>query len=556
MYMNNYKSFKIAALLIMGVAVMSISCTKLDQTLKSTLTPKDAANSFNASLFLQTAYNDVGATYTDLGSGGVGSLEDVTGDEQAVPTRKGDWDDNGEWRGLHQHNWPRNDGDNIFINMFNNLNKVNFDATNTLTFNPTPEQAAEARFLRAFAVYQLLDLYGQFPIRNPGDNLLNAPKVLRGDTAVQYIINELDTIIPLLNASNSITKASPDAAKMLLMKTYLNRGAFNNRATPTFADADMQQVITLGTQIMNSTRNYSFSANYFSNFDWKNSNSPEAIYACPSTAGVSQNYDGVQNRWYPTLHYNQYTPLNPGAGWNGFSTIADFYNSFAVNDKAITETAADTLLKDSRIGGRFYPGCTDSSGVRPGFLIGQQYNETGAEEMDRLGNHLVFLPNMAADLKEEDPKTLEITGIRVIKYPPDYSKGIISYQTAGNWLMLYRYPDVLLMVAEAKMRAASPDNVGALALVNEIRSARGANPLIAPMALVNPSNVYDPNTLLSERGRELYWEWVRRTDLIRFGVFQIAWAYKPADADSHYLVFPIPDQALAANPNLIEPEGY
>ena len=76
------------------------------------------------------------------------------------------------------------------------------------------------------------------------------------------------------------------------------------------------------------------------------------------------------------------------------------------------------------------------------------------------------------------------------------------------------------------------------------------------MPLVNPANVYDPTTLLAERGREMYWEWVRRTDLIRFGVFLKPWDYKSADADGHTLVFPIPDQALAANPNLIEPPGY
>jgi hypothetical protein len=80
--------------------------------------------------------------------------------------------------------------------------------------------------------------------------------------------------------------------------------------------------------------------------------------------------------------------------------------------------------------------------------------------------------------------------------------------------------------------------------------------MLAPLVLVNTSNVYDPNTLLAERGRELYWEWVRRTDLIRYGVFLKAWYLKPADADNHTLVFPIPDQALAANPNLIEPPGY
>jgi hypothetical protein len=553
--MNRFKSLTIPSLLIMALVVLGTGCTKLDQKLAQTLTPTEAANSFNASLFLQATYNDIGSVYSDIGSGSISPLEDCTGDEQLVPTRASDWDDNGEWRALHQHNWPRNDPDQIFLNMWNNLNKIQFDATNTLTFNPTPEQTAEARFIRAFALYQLLDLYGQFPFRNPGENLLNAPKVYRGDSAVQFIISELTAVLPALGTSNSTTQANQDACKMLLMKVYLNHGALVTRAAPTFSDADMQQVITLGNQIISEGK-YSYSANFFDNFNPTNSASKETIFAMPNTAGKSINNTGIQNRWWPTLHYDQYTPLDPQAGWNGFSTVADFYNSFAVNDVAITETSKDTQLRDTRIGGRYYAGVTDKSGLRPGFLIGQQYNEAGVAELDRKGNPLIFLPTIAPDLKETDPATLERTGIRIIKYPPDYSLGVTSYNVAGNWLILYRYPDVVLMVAEAMMRQAAADPAGALVLVNQVRAARGANPLTGPLTLLNTSNVYDPTTLLAERGRELYWEWVRRTDLIRFGAFLLPWDYKAADADGHTLVFPIPDQALAANPNLIEPTGY
>jgi starch-binding outer membrane protein, SusD/RagB family len=568
-FMKNYK--KIVTLLLITAAVIGFGCTKLNQKLRSTLTVNEAANSFNASLFLQSAYDDVGGPYSDL-AGDVSSLEDVTGDEAVVPTRKTDWYDNGEWVGLHKHNWPVDDGDQKFINSWNHLNKINFDATNVLTFNPSPEQAAEARFLRALSLYQLLDLFGQYPFRDPGENLLNAPKVYRGDSAVQFIISELTTILPQLSDANTVIQANPDAARMLLMKVYLNRGALINRSAPTFDDADMQQVLTLGNAIISSGK-YKYKQsldtgghlvpNYFANFDWKNSNSPEAIFARPNTAGVTANNTGIQNRWWPTLHYNEYTPLAPQAGWNGFATTAEFYNSFAVNDVPITETVKDTLLKDTRIGGRFYAGCTDKSGIRPGFLIGQQYSEIprrngkydSVKLLDRKGNPLVFLPTMAPDLSEQDPNTLERTGIRVIKYPPDFTQGIISYNTAGNWLMLFRYPDVVLMVAEAKMRSSSPDNAGALKLVNELRAARGANPLTS-MALVNPADVYDPTTLLAERGRELYWECVRRTDLIRFGVFLKAFAYKPAETGTTYLVFPIASPALAANPNLIQNPGY
>jgi len=544
--MNKYKHIYTIAMVF--ACMMWIGCTKLDQQLNDSLTKQEAREVVATSLLLQAAYNDLGNPYSDLGN--IFALEEVTADQCVVPTRAGDWDDNGKWRALHQHTWTV-DGVDVILAQFNTLNKINFDATNVLDFTPTPAQVAEARFIRALALYQLMTLYGQFPFREPGENLLNPPKVYAGDSAITFIINELTDILPDLDEDNSIVQANPAAAKTLLMKLYLNRGAFLHRDSPTFDDADMQQVITLGNDIINSGK-YSYSVNYFDNFNPNNSGSPEAIFARPNSSGVSVNNTGIDNRWWSTLHYNQYTPRNPQAGWNGFSTVADFYNSFGVTTTP-TQTPADSLL-DKRIGGRFYKGSTDISGVRPGLLIGQQYNENNVPIKDRQGHPLIFDPNIAADLRENGDN-LEVTGIRVVKYVPDYSNNGANYaSTAGNWLIMFRYPDVVLMVAEAKMRAATPDDAGALALVNELRLARGAAPLTS-IQLVNTSDVSDPSTLLAERGRELYWEGMRRTDLIRFGVFNKPWAYKTTD-DPKYLLFPIPTQALSSNPNLKQNPGY
>lgn len=534
--MNSSKTIKIITIVfILGIT----SCTKLKQDLGSTLTNNQAANALGVNgtqLLLQTAYNDVGNPYSDPGN--IFALEEVTADQCVVPTRAGDWDDNGKWRALKQQNFQA-DGVDAIINQFNALNKLNFDATNVLAFNPTKKQAAEARFLRALSLYQLLDLFGQYPFRNPGDNLLNAPKVYSGDSAVSFIVSELTTIMPDLPTTSSIDKANQDAAKFLLMRLYLNHGAFNNRAAPTFSDADMQRVITLGNSIITSGK-YSYSANYFDNFSATNSNSKEGIFAFPNTSGVAINNSGIHNRWWATLHYNSYKPLAPQSGWNGFSTVADFYNTFGATDQ--------------RLGGS-YPGLTDVSGLKSGLLIGQQYYADGSKVKDRKGNFLIFSTNFNPSLKETG-NDLEDIGIRVLKYIPDLSDNGKNYGggTSGNWLMIFRYPDVVLMVAEAKMRAAAADNVGALAMINDLRLKRGATPLVT-MSLVNPNNVSDPNTLLAERGRELYWEGIRRTDLIRFGVFMKAWYLKPA-SDATHLVFPIPSSALAANPNLKQNPGY
>jgi starch-binding outer membrane protein, SusD/RagB family len=535
-------------------------CTKLNENLNSTLTNQqtsDALGVGGTGLLLKTAYNDLGGPFGDVGQ--LVNLTGNTSDESLVPTRAGDWDDNGDWRVMHNHTWNANRG--ALLNTFNSFNKINFDATNVLAFNPTPAQAAQARFLRAYALYNILDFWGQYPIRNPGDNLLNAPDVKSGTAGIDFIISELNAVLANMPAStaNINFSATADAAKFLLMRCYLNKGAFGNRATPTFADADMQQVITLGNSIITSGR-YSYTPEYFDNFTADNQGkTKEAIWAYDNTSGVSANNSGMTSFWYRTLHYNSYDPKAPNAGWNGFTTVAEFYNTFGITATP-TQTPADTSL-DARIGGRFKKGVTDvtGSGLRPGLLIGQQFDDQGNKKHYRgwvaadgpNAKLLSFNPVIGAGMIESVPGLLEATGIRVLKWSPDFA----SYDgSGGNDLIIFRYPDVVLMVAEAKMRAAAPDAAGALSMVNALRTARNAAPLPS-MTLVNTANTFDPKTLLAERGRELYWEWVRRTDLIRFGVFLKPWPYKPAD-DPKNLLFPIPAQALAANPNLTQNPGY
>lgn len=528
------------------VATITLNgCTKLNENLNSTLTNSQVSSALGTEgtgLLLAAAYADLGGPLTSQDQ--VFSLEENSSDESLVPTRGGDWDDNGVWRVIHNHSWTADHGQ--VTSVFNALNKVNFDATNVLNFKPTKAQAAEARFVRALALYYLLDLYGQFPLRAPGEDLLKAPKVYIGASGASYIIGELTAILPDLPATNGSELANPDACRTLLMKCYLQKGAFATPSAPTFDAADMAQVISLGNTIINSGK-YSYSSNYFANFNATNDNSTEAIFRIDNTAGSSTNPSDIRARWNMTLHYNSYTPKNPNAGWNGFSTISDFYNSFNTTATATAFGPTDTLF-DKRIGGRVYPGSSNISGIRPGFLVGQQYNENGVALKDRNGAPLAYTPAIAPDMKETG-SNLEVTGIRVIKYVPDYD----HYQdNAGNDLMVFRYPDVVLMVAEAQMRTGA--TAAGLALVNGLRIARGAAPFTT-LPLVNVNNVDDANTLLAERGRELYWESVRRTDLIRFGVFTKPWGLKPTD-NVKYILFPIPNQALAANPNLKQNPGY
>jgi hypothetical protein len=102
----------------------------------------------------------------------------------------------------------------------------------------------------------------------------------------------------------------------------------------------------------------------------------------------------------------------------------------------------------------------------------------------------------------------------------------------------------MLMKAEALVRTNGA--AAALTIVNAIRANRGATPL----ASVTVEN------LLDERARELYLEGWRRQDLIRFGKFLGPKQLKAEESDPKFLLFPIPSQQIAANPNLSQNPGY
>ncbi|HVI46675.1 MAG TPA: RagB/SusD family nutrient uptake outer membrane protein [Chitinophaga sp.] len=516
-----YNIFRSA--LVVAACVGFTACS-LNEKLGDALVRKDADSIIKAPQLLQNAYNNLQYAYQDFSQ--TWGMSEMSTDEALGPTRGKDWDDNGVWRELHEHKWTP---DHAHINnSFKGLLLLQFSATNVLNFRPNPGQEAEARFLRALSIFSVLDLYGQVPFRNPTDTLLNAPKVMKPAEAIEFMKSELTAVTPNLGnmPATQAYVANKDAARFLLMKLYLNKGAFLNRQAPTFDAADMQEIIKLADQITAS--GYKLADNYYDNFARDNDvKSTENIFTQQNGPGFSTSRlpsaNNVFCRWMCTLHYSQ----RP-SGWNGFTTLSDFYDKYEPTDK--------------RLGG-FYSGVTDTSGLKVGFLIGQQYDQNGNKILDRSGRPLIFTREVQLRATGDQ---VEMSGIRVVKYPPDFLTTKSTSENgndASNDFVFFRYADVLLMKAEALLRTGNAP--AALLLVNQIRLKRGATPLAA----------LDLNSLLDERGRELYWEGWRRQDLIRFGKFLQPWQLKPTD-DPKYLLFPIPTSDLAVNKNLVQNPGY
>lgn len=507
----NKKSFLIVMMVLAGV----FSCS-LDEELQDNLNKQQGQDFLTGSAdidaLLQSSYEGLRNPFQDQSR--FWAASEHTTDEVIGPTRGGDWDDNGVWRVLHDHTW---DADHSFLgDTFNELLQVVFSTTNILTFNPSAQQEAEALMLRAFVMFAVADGWGQVPFREPGENLLNPPTVLSGADAVDKVIADVESILDNL-PDGPTYHSNKDAGKVLLMKAYLNKGAFANRQSPTFDAGDMNEVIRLADEIIQSGE-YEISDNVYDNFAPNNDViSTENIFTNENRGGVSSG--NIRSRWFCTLHYNQ----NP-SGWNGFTTIADFYDKFDPNDKRLSDT---------------YDGQTDVSGIKMGLLLGQQYDQNGTALEDRKGNPLSFTKEVKLI---ETGNNLEVTGIRVIKYPIDYLSG----DNVDNDLVIYRYSDVILMKAEAILRGGTATNGDTpLSLVNSIREKRGVDALAS----------IDLDLLLDERGFELYWEGHRRQDLIRFGKYLDAYTNKPASGPER-LLFAIPASALAVNPNLEQNPGY
>ena len=482
------------------------ACTDLKEELREDL-PEGETPDPNA--LMQSVYDAMRLPYQDQSR--FWAAQEHTGDAGLGPTRGGDWDDNGIWRSLHNHTWS---ADHDFLgSTFSELLQIVFATTNLLQFDPSAQTAAESRMVRAFVINSVLDGWGQVPFRKEGSSLLEDAEVLSAQAAVDLIIAEVDAIMNDLPES-PVNRANKDGARVLKMRTLLNKGMYLNRENPSFDNGDMDQIITLADAIISSNK-YSLATNFYDNFAPNNDQiSTENIWTAENIGGSSSG--NVRSRWFCTLHYNQ----NP-SGWNGFATLGDFYDSFEDGD---IRKGAD------------YTGMTDVSGIKAGFLIGQQFDQNGTALEDRNGNPLAFTKEVALT---ESGNNLEVTGIRVIKYPIDYNNG----DNVDNDYVYFRYADVLLMKAEALMRKG--DNGAALDIVNEIRDARGATQLSS----------LNEDAMLEERGREFYWEGFRRTDLLRFGKFLEAWEEKPASGTER-LLFPIPAGSLASNPNLTQNPGY
>ena len=142
------------------------------------------------------------------------------------------------------------------------------------------------------------------------------------------------------------------------------------------------------------------------------------------------------------------------------------------------------------------------------------------------------------------------SGVNPVKYPyyptDDPNRITSSYAEV-------RLTEIYYDLAECKYRAG--DKAGAAALLNAVRVRN--YPVGSPSLYATDGSTLTDQEMLDEWGREFLAEGRRRTDMIRWGVFNTGtWWDKQPDGDDHTNVFPLGINTLNLSPQLKQNPGY
>jgi starch-binding outer membrane protein, SusD/RagB family len=367
---------------------------------------------------------------------------------------------------------------------------------------------AEARFLRALSYWHALDMFGAVPFVTEKDPLgAFLPPQTTKAALFTYIESELKDLEGLLAEprKNEYGRADKGAAWTLLAKLYLNAEVY-------IGQKKYDECITYCNKVIGA--GYAIEPKYENLFKIGNETSNEMIFAI--------RFDGLRSKTWGGMtflvHAGVGGTMKPsdygiGSGWSGLRTTKGLVNLF--------NNASNKL---------------DTFDTRAMFYTSGQTLE---------------IDNVAEFAQ----------GYAITKFKNVDQAGKAGTDPEGNFpdtdFPMFRLADVHLMYAEAVTRGGNGGTaVQALKYVNDLRTrAKSGVGNLASLTL---------NNILDERGRELYWECHRRTDLIRFKKFTTAdylWPLKggaptgTAVADK-YNIFPLAAKDVIANPQLKQNTGY
>jgi len=528
---------RIIKITMASLALIAFSCTDLDDELEDSLTEEfsiegvSTGESGGSSGPLLSAYSRL--RNGSAGNTGWFATQTVTSDAIAVGQKGGDWFDGGIWIQLHRHTWDaahERIGE-TWNDAYGGIGEVNSALEGgALDAN----QTAQARTLRAYFYFRLLDTFGRVKIVTvSGEDPPQASRTevfdfvegeLLASLGISAVTASLDLSGSPLGTDVNNYRINQYAALGLLAKLYLNAEVYTG--TPRYEEADWAASYVIdnspyilcdaGCTATNLSKRPEVDSDpetvegYATVFAPNNENNPEIIWSIEyNSVGL-----GGMNFNQMTLHGpSQLTYGLDAAPWNGFQVLEEFYNSYEDGD----------ARKEAN------------------FLVGPQTDFSGNALIDFASDdddlQVVYTP----EINELEPNSIRQSGARMKKF----SFEVLGRQDMNNDYPIIRLGDVYLMRGEARARAAGDWNLS-LPDVNAIRTRAGVAPLTS----------IDAAEFLAERGREMFQESNRRTDQIRFGTFDDVW-WEKTNTDAFRSLMPIPiAQINASDGTLTQNPGY
>ena len=376
---------------------------------------------------------------------------------------------------------------------------------------------AEARFIRAFEYWTMVDVFGKTPFVDENFPIgKEAPPVKTRKEAFDWLVDELkelESSPDMPEAGSNYPRVDKGCATALLIRLYLNAEVYTGTAMWQETKDACERLFKYGYDL------------------------------CPEYAWLFRGDNGENPLALQEIIMGNYQDLEHTA-WNWGGT---------------------TYLIASEINGNvntpgFYPiGCPDSwSGFRmDGQFVEKFFHptdvdfETGTYNIeDKRGKDLFYIKGRSNTIEnlwkfEQGWGVHKWSNLPHDMSPEEYKpKGWMFF--ADTDYIFMRLGEMYLAYAEACLNLGQKSS--AIPYLNKLRFRAG----------VSEISDYDANFIFEESSRELYWEGNRRRDLIRWNMFSSSkynWHWKGGNFDGQsfpeYMeIFPFPVTELQNNPNL------
>jgi starch-binding outer membrane protein, SusD/RagB family len=530
---------------VLGVMFILVSCTDLKEEVYSDLTAEEFyPKAEDLPTLMGPVYSQLRTVY--FGWLGYFDTMEESSDEVATCSRPRGWYDGGIYQRMHEHTWTslQSHTSSLWDRCYAGVTNANRCIYQIESGSIPIDEAlalkavSELRVARAFYFYILCDAFGNVPITT----LYNVekgylPEQNTRTEVFDFIVNEINESMPNLSEDVNVEtygRWNKWAAKALLARMYNNAEVYTGVSKRTECINECNDIIASGK--------YQLETNFKDCFITQNQNSTELIFAIPFDDIYATEFN-LHLKTLPSSCQSVWEFKLPPWGYGGSCGIPQFINTYDPDD---------SRLNDCWIKGYMISTSGDSirsmvDGVSPLQFKNELNGILNAGEME---------------------------GYRLGKY--EFAKGC-SY--LSNDFPVFRYADVLLMKAECLLRSNLPANVDeAAALVTSVRERDfKSNPSAAVVTgaeLLGGSSYnygFVLNGVLTDiegggdvlYGRmldELGWEFCqearRRQDMIRFNVFTTKKWLSHVPNGGFRSIFPIPDDELNKNPNLVQNSGY